>query len=210
MIDYRLTAADAKPLARLHQQAFPGFFLSTLGERFLRQFYLGFVGDETGVTVVDRDDLGLPRGVAVGTTDPAGFFSRLLRHRFLGFVAASAMAVFRDPRTAPRLLSAVRYRGDTPPGREGALLSSICVDPARSGAGLGVTLLTAWRQRAREMGAERAFLTTDAEENQAVNRFYVRDGWTLNDQFVTAQGRRMNRYVRDLSPASAPEPHSTR
>lgn len=200
MIDHRLTAADAAPLAALHRRAFPGFFLSRLGEPFLRQFYLGFVGDETAVTVVTRDELGRPRGVAVGTTHPAGFFSRLLRRRLLGFMFASATAVLRDPRTTPRLLSAVRYRGGTPSETEGALLSSICVDPSRSGVGIGGALLSAWRERAEEMGAKRAFLTTDADENEAVNRFYERDGWILSDRFVTAQGRNMNRYVRDLNP----------
>lgn len=203
MIDYRLTAADAQPLAALHRRAFPGFFLSRLGEPFLRQFYLGFVDDETAVTVVARDERGQPFGVAVGTTHPVGFFSRLLRRRLVGFALASAAAVLRDPRTAPRLLSAVRYRGDAAPGCEGALLSSICVDPARSGGGRGSTLLSEWRRQAQIMGAERAFLTTDAEGNEAVNRFYERDGWILHDQFTTAQGRPMNRYVRELSQDTA-------
>lgn len=153
MIDHRLTAADAKPLATLHRRAFPGFFLSHLGEPFLRQFYLGFVDDETAVTVVARDELGEPYGVTVGTTHPAGFFSRLLLRRLMGFVFASAAAVLRDPRTFPRIISAVRYRGDTAPGHDGALLSSICVYPAWSGGGVRSTLLSAWRHRAYEMGA---------------------------------------------------------
>lgn len=198
VIENHLTASDAGPLAKLHRRAFPGFVLSRLGEPFLRQLYLGFVDDETAVTVVERDARGVPRGVAVGTIDPVGFYSRLLRRRWAGFALASVLAVIRDPRTAPRLVAAVNYRGDAVPGRAGALLSSICVDPALSGTGVGHALLAAWRQRASELGAEVAFLTTDADANEATNRFYLRDGWTLNDQFVTKQGRRMNRYVRGL------------
>lgn len=199
MIDHRLTAADAKPLATLHRRAFPGFFLSHLGEPFLRQFYLGFVDDETAVTVVARDELGEPYGLAVGTTHPAGFFSRLLLRRLMGFVFASAAAVLRDPRTFPRIISAVRYRGDTAPGHDGALLTASI--PRGPGVALGARCSR--RGGIAPTRWARAFLTTDADGNETVNRFHSRDGWTLNDRFVTAQGRSMNRYVRELSQETA-------
>ena len=193
MIDNVILPQDARLLARLHQRAFPDFFLSRLGKPFLVQFYLGFIDDPTAVVVVVRDDSHQPQGVAVGTTDAPGFFGRLLRRRLFGFVAASARAVLRHPSTAPRLLKAVLYRGDVPQGHEGALLSSICVDPALSGRGIGSVLIAGWTMRARDMGAERAFLTTDAEGNDAVNAWYQREGWVVTDQFVAAGGRPMNR-----------------
>ena len=137
-IEHSISKADAIPLAKMHRAAFPDFFLSRLGEPFLVQFYLGFVTDPTAVIVVSRNSSGLPQGVAVGTTDPVGFFGRLLRRRLLGFAGASVRAALKHPSVVPRLLSAVSYRGDTPPGREGALLSSLCVDPSCSGfVGLG-------------------------------------------------------------------------
>ena len=205
MIDHAISRADAPLLARIHQRAFPDFFLARLGEPFLIQFYLGFVDDPSAVVVVARDSQGRPQGVAVGTTDPVGFFGRLLRRRFLGFVAASLRAAFRNPRFVPRLLGAVAYRGDNPDGRQGALLSSICVDSSHSGRGLGSTLLKSWAQRAAEMGAPHAFLTTDAEGNDVVNAWYLREGWVLSDAFVTSEGRAMNRYAYDLAAAGGPQ-----
>lgn len=198
MIEHTITRADAVPLARLHQAAFPDFFLSRLGEPFLVQFYLGFVTDPTAVIVVARDGSGRPRGVVVGTTSPAGFFSRLLRRRLLGFTVASARAAVKDPRVAPRLISAIAYRGDNPPGREGALLSSICVDPSLSGKGIGSQLIRGWVRRARGLGTNQAFLTTDAVGNDAVNSWYLREGWVLSDRFVAHGDRPMNRYEYDL------------
>ena len=194
MIDHVITPEDAPHLARLHQRAFPDFFLSRLGEPFLVQFYLGFVDDPTAVIVVVRDDNRCPQGVAVGTTDAPGFFGRLLRRRLGGFIGASARAVLRHPSTAPRLLQAVLYRGDVPRGREGALFSSMCVDPTLAGNGIGSALIANWTQRARTMGAERAFLTTDAEGNDVVNAWYRREGWVVTDEFIAAGGRAMNRY----------------
>lgn len=85
-----LAGSDAKALAKIHREAFPDFFLSSLGESFLIQFYRGFARDSSAITVVVRDEQGIPRGAAVGTTEPAGFYRRLLKRRWPGFVAASA------------------------------------------------------------------------------------------------------------------------
>lgn len=198
MIDHVIVPTDAPVLARLHRRAFPGFFLSQLGEPFLVQFYLGFVDDPTAVVAVARDVNRNPQGVVVGSTDAQAFFGRLLRRRLLGLVWASARAVLRHPSTAPRLLKAVLYRGDVPQDRSGALLSSVCVDPAVSGRGIGSQLLVAWSNRALDMGAERAFLTTDAEGNDVVNAWYQREGWVVTGTFIAPGDRLMNRYEKDL------------
>lgn len=195
-----LHSDDVNPLARLHQQAFPGFFLSTLGTPFLEQFYQGFLGDSSAVTVVARRD-GKVVGAVVGTTEPSDFFARLLRRQVFGFLKVSMRSALVNPRTLPRLLRGVRYRGGTPQGSEGALLSSICVDPHFQGTGLGRSLLESWGQSAMAGGATCAFLTTDANENESVNRFYQRNGWTIVDTFTTRDGRRMHCYTTTLGAA---------
>jgi ribosomal protein S18 acetylase RimI-like enzyme len=166
----------------------------------LRQLYLGYITDPDAVVSVARSQDGCVIGICVGTINPPGFFSRLLKRNFFGFFRCSLSAVLRDPRVTPRLLAALTYRGDVPPGLEGALLSSLCVDPGVQHVGIGRALDEGWRLRASERGAQTAFLTTDADGNDAVNRFYERGGWLLNDQYVTRQGRRMNRYRRSLAP----------
>jgi ribosomal protein S18 acetylase RimI-like enzyme len=190
-----LAVEDVRPLARLHRSAFPSFFLSSLGEPFLVQFYRAFLTDDTAVTVVARSAGEDILGAVVGTTEPAGFFTRLLRRRWPGFVAASARAVLTNPRATPRLLRAVRYRGDTSPHGDGALLSSICVDPAHQGEGLGRQMIEAWTREAARKGAASAALTTDADDNDAVNQFYRARGWVLADRYTTREGRAMNHYT---------------
>lgn len=189
---------DIETLARVHREAFPGFFLSRLGEPFLVQFYRGFLDDDSAVTVVARAADGRVIGAAVGTTEPDGFFRRLLRRRWRQFGLEAARCALRSPATAPRLLRAVRYRGGDKPPDAGALISSICVIPSAKGTGLGRRLLSEWSAAARRAGAEQAFLTTDAEGNDAVNRFYRAEGWTLSDTFRTPEGRVMNHYRRSL------------
>ncbi|WP_163543773.1 hypothetical protein [Occultella kanbiaonis] len=191
-----LSAADVASVARLHQASFPTFFLSQLGVGFLEQFYAAFLADDTAITVVARRPSGTVAGVAVGTTEPDGYFSRLLRRRWLQFGAVSARAAIRRPSTVPRLLRAVRYRGGTAPPAGGALLSSICVLPDARGAGAG--LLAAWEAEATTAGASRAYLTTDAIDNDSVNDFYQRNRWVLDTQETTPKGRLMNRYAKEL------------
>lgn len=193
-------ADDVTALARLHSRSFPNYFLSRLGEPFLAQFYSGFIPDSSAVIVVARERGDGPiLGVAVGSVEPRGFFSRLLRRQFWGFVKASVRATLRQPSVALRLLQALAYRGDAPAGRSGALLSSICVSPEASGKGLGSALLRAWLRRAQEMGAVHAFLTTDAVDNDDVNRWYVREGWRLSATYLAHGGRRMNCYEASVA-----------
>ena len=194
-----ITAADVAELARLHRRAFPGFHLSALGEPFLIQFYHGFLDDSSAVTVVARSSGRRLMGAVVGTTEPAGYFSRLLHRQWVGFALAAARAVVTQPSVAPRLCRAVMYRGDTPASQPGALLSSICVEPSLQGQGVGNQLIEAWTSRARDQGAPGAFLTTDAVDNDGANRFYVKQGWVLTDTYRTREGRPMNRYCKTLA-----------
>jgi GNAT superfamily N-acetyltransferase len=196
-----LTRADVRQLARLHQAAFPGFFLSNLGQPFLVQFYRGFLADQTAVTVVERGADGTVLGAAVGTTEPAAFFRRLMKSRWLGFVLASAGAVLRNPKAVPRLLRVVRHGGDVPAAAEGALLSSICVDPSLQAAGVGRQLLDAWTHEVASWGVHAAFLTTDADDNDLVNHFYQVQRWVLSGAYATREGRSMNRYTVSLGGA---------
>lgn len=204
MSETSYTAEDVPTLVSMHLRAFPGFFLARLGGPFLRQLYLGYLSDPDAVVSIVRSRDGRVVGACVGSVRPSGFFFRLLRRQFFGFAAASTLAIVRDPRTTPRLLSALKYRGDLPPGLDGALLSSLCVDPDHQNAGIGRALEEGWCAQAFERGARAAFLTTDADDNEAVNRFYERGGWRLSDQYLTRQGRRMNRYRRELPTQRGP------
>lgn len=202
-----LRATDVAELARVHARGFPGFFLTSLGQPFLREFYRAHLDDDSAVAVVARTRSGRPIGVVVGTLAPAGFYGRLLRRRGPAFALAGARGAVRHPRAVPRLLRALTYRGDAPDRPGAALLSSLVVDPPHSGRGIGAALVEAWTAEAAARGATQAVLTTDARDNDAVNAFYLARGWRPDGDLTTPQGRAMRRYVIDLSPPGTTTAH---
>ena len=185
-----------KPVVEIHLEAFPGFFLTFLGPCFLKTFYGSFIGEKTAVAWVAQNAAdGKVLGAVFGTTSPKGFFKRLVRRKWAAFGGAALGALVKKPSIARRLFRALFYRGD-PPSRPGlALLSSIAVSPGAQGKGVGKALLDRWASEAEKRGCPGAYLTTDADGNDAVNEFYIRSGWTVEAAFVTPEGRRMNRYV---------------
>jgi GNAT superfamily N-acetyltransferase len=187
-------------IVKIHLAAFPNFFLSFLGPRFLKEFYTSFVFDPAGIGFVAQNaENKKVCGVIVGPSNPAGYFKRLIKRRWWAFCLASLNAIFTKPSTVPRLWRAVFYRGDVPSMLSGfSLLSSIAVSPDNQARGIGRVLVNAFIDEVKHRGGNGVFLATDAEDNENVNRFYVGIGFTLEAAFTTPEGRKMYRYFYEL------------
>jgi len=199
-----LTREQIEPAVQLHLRAFPDFFLSFLGPRFLKEFYAAFLDDPTGMGFVACARDGRVLGAVVGALTPQGFFKRLVKRRWWTFCLASAGAVCRRPACAPRLVRALFYRGGPPAGPSRALLSSIAVSPSVQGQGVGRALAGCWVEEARKRGAAGCCLTTDAEHNDPANAFYRSLGWNLHHTYNTPEGRKMNYYTLDFGRTEKP------
>ena len=193
-----MTAADVREVVRVHMSAFPGFFLTFLGPGFLRELYRGIVADPAGVAFVTEHG-GAINGFVAGTTDPSGFYSRLLKRRFLQFGIQAAIATLRRPSAAPRLLRALGRSHEAPAATTGrAELMSLAVLPSARRGGEGGKLVESFVTRSRELGSTTVFLTTDAAGNDDVNAFYARRGFALARTFTTREGRLMNEYEKEI------------
>jgi ribosomal protein S18 acetylase RimI-like enzyme len=192
-------AGDLEAIVEVHVRAFRGFFLTALGRRFLRELYRGFLTSLDGRLLVAEVD-GSIAGFAAGTLAPARFFRTLLLSRWFAFGWAASGAIIQRPQSVlPPLLAAVRYRGESPPQLTAAgLLSAIAVEPRLSGMGIGGMLLTAYCEEASRRGLRFVYLTTDRDDNESSNRFYLRHGFEAESQIRRRSGRTMLRYVRPL------------
>lgn len=191
------TLNDIPALVALHKRAFPDAFLTFLGDGFLRELYRGFIVSASGICVVADSDARLA-GCVAGTTAPAGYFRGLLLRRWIFFVLAAVGAMASRPiLVTRRLAGAMRYRGEEPATLQGsgALLSSIGVDPSCAGAGVGKMLVDEFFRRAAAANAAYVYLTTDADNNEAVNGFYQRYGFKMESTFVKNGARSMHRYT---------------
>lgn len=201
MIIEQATPSDVAEVARLHVHAFPGFFLTSLGTPFLEELYGGFLGHPSGIFIVARE-AGHIVGFAVGTSKPVEFFPDLRRRRRVAFVIKAIPAIFRNPLPVCRkLFHAVRYRGEAPAPVErasGALLSSLGVAETCRGSGLAGKLVLEFEQKAAQNGAGFVYLTTDAQGNDRVNRFYANNGYTVVSRFFQSGRREMFRYEKSL------------
>lgn len=192
--------SDLAEVARIHQVAFDGFFLTRLGPRFVKLLYSGFSECDGGICLVANED-GRLAGFVAGTTFPRGFFRELLLKHWWRFGFAALEGLLRSPiAVTRRCLSAVFYRGEVPAGIGGrpALLSSLAVLPECSGRGIGKVLVAAFAREARERGCDSVYLLTDKTDNDAVNRFYERCGFELLDAVKRGSGRMMNRWLMPL------------
>ena len=190
----RIESAHIEQVVKVHLSSFPGFFLSFLGPRFLALYYRGICRAEEGIGFVFLNTAGEVAGFVAGSSNPRGFYTRLLKNDWLKFSLASVGAVFRKPSVVKRLARAFIHPAENPPGEDVAGLFSIGVLPELQGTGAGKILVRAFLDEAKKRGCRKGFLTTDRDNNDPVNAFYERLGFTVERQFETPEGRRMNEY----------------
>lgn len=193
-----MTKEDTADVVAIHVAAFPQFFLTFLGPRFLRELYGAIVSDSSGIAWVAEEE-GRVVGFVAGTDAPSRFYRRLIERRVLRFAMAAAIPFLRRPSILPRLLRAFGKPAGSreAPGRRAELMS-LAVAPSGQGSGAGALLVERFAEEARRRGVETIYLTTDAVSNERVNRFYERRGFARVRQFTTAEGRRMNEYQKRL------------
>ena len=187
---------DLSGVIRIHQEAFQGSLMTQLGPRFLRVYYRTVMTYANSVFyVAERGEEIL--GFVAGFVRPESFYHNLSKHSMR--LAVSMMpGLLWSPQLLFRVSGNMRQveknssRRET---RESAELASIAVLPSEGGKGIGKQLVQAFCEAAFARRAEQVFLTTDAEDNMAVNQFYLRLGFEKREDFVAPGNRLMNKYM---------------
>ncbi len=195
-------ADDLTAIVQVHLSAFhSGFTLSALGPKFLYKYYRQVLCFDEGLLLVAEVE-GKIVGFVAGFTDPRRFYQTLARHKWQ-FAIPALRAIPRHPHLLLRGWSLVR-RVIRPMERladasqASCELSSAAVRPEAAGQGIGQALVRAFVDAARAKNASGVSLTTDAVNNEDVNRFYRRLGFRLHRTFQASSGRFMNEYMLDL------------
>lgn len=189
--------SDLKVIVQIHIKAFPEFFLTFMGEKFLLALYKNFILNKFSICIVVEKD-SLIKGFAVGNLKPVDLFRKMLLKRGYIFLWHSFKTLFRDPvKVTKRIFYALSYRGECPEGYSNpALLSSIGVDPSEGSRGIGSHLIRAFCWEAFSKGSDVVYLTTDKYKNDPVNNFYIKNGFQLLDSIEQNKDRILNRYIK--------------
>lgn len=204
----RASGADegsVRYLVSLHIAAFPGFFLTSLGPRFLNLLYSNYLSSSECICLVARnaeDVSSNPMGVAVAITNPSAFYKRLLRTQGFKFFFYAIPCLLKNPgNVVKKLASALFYKGDASEEVDtsnAVLLSTISVSPDAQGLGVGGKLLQGIEEVANQSKFDFIYLITDRDSNDPVNAFYLKNGYVLDAVLSKSGNRFMNRYIKTL------------
>ncbi len=182
-----------KKITKLHMNAFPTFFLTQLGNPFLQTLYSGYLEDQDSGIIVAEDEDRLVGFIAYSNDYPQ-FYKGLMKNHLLKFAIYSASAAIRHPSFIKRLLDAFKKSESVEKTERYVELASICVDPSIEGKGVGSALVDCLKDIVDFNTYSFINLETDTDGNDAVIKFYVKNGFKLERQFTTNEGRRMNEY----------------
>ena len=191
----RLTPAEAYPIAALHYRAFKGFFLTSLGEPFLRGFYKALLRHKNGIgfgAFLGNDLVGF----AIGTQQNTGFYSAILKTNGLGLLVKALPKLIAQPQGVFRLIKSFGSKV-APAYQNVPMLLSICVDQTKESKGIGKNVLVAFEKELIKLAHDCLILSTDTHDNFYANQFYHKNNYTFVKSFF--QGKReMNLYYKKL------------
>lgn len=197
----RMAPQHLNRVAQLHLGAFEGYFLSRMGEGFLREYYRGYImsPDAVAWVAVQADERRDVLGFVTGAEDINTFHARLFRHRFLPLAAAALLRCIQSPALLAELWHrrarvlgplAARLAGRRQPQAGSndaateatvlptASLTSIAVDPSQRQKGIGKALGETFNDDLRRRGIREVKLGVLAD-NVAACTLYERLGWKL-------------------------------
>lgn len=177
----------------IHISAFKGFFLTELGSGFLKTLYKGYMKDnKSGVIIAMESDRII--GFIAYSKDYSRFYKNLIKKSLIQFAFYSMIAAIKHPSFIGRLLGAFGKSEEVTKAEKYVELASIGVEPTSKGNGVGTKLISYLKEQIDFKEYAYISLETDAEDNDRVNQFYIKNGFELFKEYSTKQGRKMKEY----------------
>lgn len=184
---------DIDSIVEIHLKSFEGFFLTFMGQKFLKVLYQSICKDLTGIGFLIEVDNKIA-GFVIGTSHLTGLYSRLLKKNFLEFGFASISSILKKPSIIIHLFRTFTSTKQQNSSEDIATLMSIAIDPEFQGNNIGAILVDEFLKEASKRDCKKVNLNTDAKNNDKANHFYQKLGFSLHQTFTTPEGRMMNEY----------------
>ena len=198
MIVYRKSiVSDSDQFAIIHLKSFPKFFLTTLGYSFLKTFYKTCIKSNEIISICAIDDLTNKLvGFSIGCLNSKGFYKRLIYLNSRAYLFQTIILFFTNPKALIRLFKNLVKSDHVKDNGNYAELLSICVLPEKNRLGIGQNLLAKFESNVREKGIKKITLTTDADYNDNVLRFYKKSGYEIFYDFIAYPNRKMMKLIK--------------
>ena len=190
---------DVDGIVAIHKQAFKDFFLTSLGEKFLKLYYTSFIRSKNGVVccAVRRDKIV---GFSAASYVSKGFNTSLIKQNLIKFGIETIRLLFIKPGALVRLVRNLnKESSDTAINDNGhyAELYSIAVSPLCQGEGVGKFLLKMTENDVANHNVQIS-LTTDYYNNDKTIAFYRALGYENYYELITYPNRKMWRMIKKL------------
>ena len=189
---------DVMSIVSIHQDAFDGFFLTSLGTDFLKFYYSRFLAcaDATILCALDGERVV---GFAALAENCNGFNGRLVKNNLFPFALLSIKMLFTSPKSLLRLVkNLTKKSSDIRDVADYAELFSIGVLGTEQGKGIGKLLLATSEEYVRTNHIAKISLTTDYYNNDQTIGFYKTMGYQELYEFIAYPDRKMYRFIKEL------------
>lgn len=203
MVDFTIRNArkeDLSIISKIHIDAFPDFFLSKLGFRFLKIYYNQYlIRNETLLVSIDDNDR--PVGFIAGLNDSKGYYQSLKKgwYKFIFSISMSMLNYRLIILCMQKVLSVLRFSAinkEVVVYEKFHELTAIGVQPSYQGLGIGRILLSEHvRKMSLASNVEGIFLVTDYSGNKKVHNFYESFGFVVSSTFKQGKDRIMSVYM---------------
>lgn len=200
MIKYiKLRVDQSGQIAKIHLKSFPNFFLTTLGYSFLKTYYKSCSKSKEAISIcaIDNETKKI-LGFAVGCLNSKGFYKKLIYSNLGAHFYQALILLCTKPLALIRLFKNLGKGNILSDKGNYAELLSIGMSPDQSGLGIGQNLLAKFENKVRKKGVNTITLTTDADSNDNVLKFYKKAGYTVYYDFITFPNRKMLKLIKEL------------
>lgn len=195
----KMAEADLVDIVKLHKQAFQGFFIEQMGPLFIKAYYSILLAYEGSIAYVYHGKNGLIEGFVVGFVEPKAFYKKFIRSS-LKLIIPVFLGIIRNPQLIIKILGNIRriiflesQSNKFEIDANTAELSSIAV--MSSSKGIGSLLIEAFSKDVLSRDLTSITLTTDSENNELANNFYIKHGFITNG-LEDRNGRKLWRYTK--------------
>jgi len=183
----------------IHENAFTGFFLTSLGRPFLKLYYKSVSKHKDGILLGYFDENNILCGFCAATMNSNGFNKSLVKKNLLDFFLISAHILVTKPSSLIRLINnfTKKSSGIVDNGEYAELLS-IAISTSSQGGGIGKKLLLELEEKLKDGKYSNLSLTTDYYNNEKTISFYKKMGYSTLYEFISYPNRKMYRMIKKI------------